>query len=42
MVHYSYPPSKLENVDYSLFKQGLGLSCSLQGMFLEVLPLPGR
>ena len=22
MFHFSYPPSKLENVDYSLFKQG--------------------
>eukprot|EP00930_Biecheleria_cincta_P077002 TRINITY_DN64245_c0_g1_i1.p1 TRINITY_DN64245_c0_g1~~TRINITY_DN64245_c0_g1_i1.p1 ORF type:complete len:262 (+),score=50.38 TRINITY_DN64245_c0_g1_i1:95-787(+) len=23
MFHFSYPPSKLENVDYSLFKQGV-------------------
>merc|ERR1719443_1110670 len=23
MFHYSYPPSKLENVDYLLFKQGV-------------------
>ncbi|CAK9046649.1 unnamed protein product [Durusdinium trenchii] len=23
MFHFSYPPSKLENVDYSLFKQGI-------------------
>lgn len=23
MFHYSYPPSKLENVDYSLFKDGV-------------------
>lgn len=23
MSHFSYPPSKLENVDYSLFKQGI-------------------
>ena len=25
MFHFSYPPSKLENVDYSLFKQGRSL-----------------
>merc|ERR1719506_146609 len=23
MFHYSFPPSKLENVDYSLFKDGI-------------------
>ena len=36
MFHFSYPPSKLENVDYSLFKSGQRLfSGALAHMFAK-------